>query len=59
MCIPYGCRYHDMNSVLDFLVLESLYKISVCTQWEEGQRFRSLIDGVFWYGTVVEKRPFR
>lgn len=48
-----------MNSVLDFLVLESLYKISVCTQWEEGQRFRSLIDGVFWYGTVVEKRPFR
>ena len=52
-------RYHDMDSVLDFLVLESLYKVSVRTQWQEGDRFRSLIDGKFWYGTIKEKRAFR
>jgi hypothetical protein len=48
-----------MDSVVDFLVLESLYKISVCSQWQEGDRFRSLIDGEFWFGTVEEKIAFR
>jgi hypothetical protein len=52
-------RYHDMDNVVDFLVLESLYKISICTRWQEGDRFRSLIDGKFWSGTVEEKRAFR
>ena len=48
-----------MDSVLDFLVLESLYKVSVRTQWEEGDKFCSLIDGKLWYGTIREKKPFR
>ncbi len=48
-----------MNSVLDFLILEFLYKISVCTPWEEGKRFRSLIDGEFWFGVIKKKQPFR
>ena len=48
-----------MDSVLDFLVLESLYKISVLSQWKEGDRFCSLIDGKFWFGTITEKKPFR
>lgn len=48
-----------MDSVLDFLVLESLYKISICAKWEEGDRFRSLIDGKFWYGSIKEKKAFR
>lgn len=52
-------RYHDMDSVLDFLILESLYKISVRTSWEVGDRFRSLIDGKYWYGTIKERKPFR
>ena len=48
-----------MDSVVDFLVLESLYKTSVCTQWQEGDRFCSHIDEEFWFGSVKEKRAFR
>ena len=51
--------HHDMDSVVDFLVLESLYKTSVCTQWQEGDRFRSHINEEFWFGVVKEKRAFR
>ena len=52
-------RYHDMDSVLDFLILESLYKVSVRRSWEVGDRFRSLIDSKYWYGSIKEKKPFR
>ena len=48
-----------MDSIADFLVLESLYKISVCTQWKEGDRFCSVIDGSYWFGTIQEKKAFR
>ena len=53
------CRYHDMDSVLDFLILETLYKISIQTKWEVGNRFRSLIDGKYWYGSITERKAFR
>ena len=52
-------RYHDIDSVADFLVLDSLYKTSVYTQWQEGDKFRSHIKKKFWFGTVKKKWAFR
>ena len=47
-----------MDGVLDFLVLESVYKRSIHRAWPTGSRFRSLIDGMFWYGMVLGQEPF-
>ena len=48
-----------MDGVLDFLILDSVYKSSVQQVWKEGDRFQSLIDGTYWRGTVLERKPFR
>jgi hypothetical protein len=47
-----------MDNVLEFLVLESVYKKSVQRAWLEGSRFRSKIDGMYWYGVVRGREPF-
>ena len=56
-------KYHDMNDVVDFLVLFSTYK--ACTarggaggisgegrNWKHGDRIRCMIDDCWWKGTV-------
>lgn len=48
-----------MDGVLDFLILDSVYKASHVHHWDKGQKFRSLIDGTYWYGTILEKKPFK
>ena len=53
------CRYHDMNGVLDFLVLESLFEMSMHKRWEVGDKFCSLIDGKLWYGIIKRREPYR
>ena len=59
VCVYTMCtRYHDMDGVLDFMVLEGVYTQSIEREWEEGSKFQSLIDGHYWYGKVVEKREF-
>ena len=47
-----------MDNVLEFLVLESVYKKSIQRVWSEGSRFRSKIDGMYWYGMVRGREPF-
>ena len=47
-----------MDNVLEFLVLESVYKKSVGRAWPVGSRFRSKIDGMYWYGVVRREEPF-
>lgn len=47
-----------MDNVLEFLVLESVYKKSIQRVWFAGSRFRSMIDGMFWYGVVLGQEPF-
>lgn len=48
-----------MDGVLDFLVLDSVYKASLAHHWSPGQKFCSLIDGTYWYGTILEKKPYK
>lgn len=52
-------RYHDMDDVLDFLILDSVFQSSIAKNWEVGESFQSLIDGVYWKGTILKKSPFR
>ena len=55
-CSP---RYHDMDGMLDFLILDSVYKTSVRRQWQPDDRFCSLIDNAYWHGKVISREPFR
>ena len=48
-----------MDGMLDFLVLDSVYKPSIHRQWQPDDRFCSLIDNTYWYGTVIKREPFR
>ena len=52
-------RYHDVDGVSDFIILNSLYEESLAHNWNPGQRFRSLIDNKYWLGRVKEQKPFR
>ena len=47
-----------MDNILDFIILEQQYKASLRRQWTPEDRFRSLIDDQYWYGTVLKRRPF-
>ena len=45
--------------MLDFLILDSVYKTSVRRQWQPDDRFCSLIDNAYWHGKVISREPFR
>jgi bromodomain and WD repeat domain-containing protein 1/3 len=56
-------KYHDMNDVVDFLVLYNTYKGSTARggadgisgegrAWKHGDRIRCMIDDCWWKGTV-------
>ena len=47
-----------MDNVLDFIILEQVYKESLKRQWSSGDRFQSLIDDQYWSGTILKRRPF-
>ena len=47
-----------MDNVLDFIILEQVYKDSLKQQWSVGDRFRSLIDDQYLFGTILKRRPF-
>ena len=45
-------RYHDMPDVIDFLVLKQYYDNSIQREWKPNDRFRSIIDNKWWFGTI-------
>ena len=47
-----------MDNVLDFIILEQVYKDSLERQWSSGDRFQSLIDDQYWSGTILKQSPF-
>ncbi|CAJ0933421.1 unnamed protein product, partial [Ranitomeya imitator] len=51
--------YHDMPDVIDFLVLRQFYDHARHTDWHSGDRFRSIIDDAWWFGTVVDQEPYQ
>ncbi|XP_069802237.1 bromodomain and WD repeat-containing protein 1 [Dendropsophus ebraccatus] len=55
----FSLKYHDMPDVIDFLVLRQFYDHARRTDWQEGDRFRSIIDDAWWFGTVVGQEPYQ
>ena len=49
-------RYHDLDGVVDFLILRSLYDkaCSPTRHWEVGSRFRCAIEDSWQFGRVVD-----
>ena len=50
-------RYHDIANVVDFLVLRQTYRNAVRNDWQVNMRFRSMIDGAWWFGTIDDHQP--
>ncbi|XP_026813207.1 bromodomain and WD repeat-containing protein 1 [Rhopalosiphum maidis] len=55
----FDLKYHDMQDVIDFLVLRQTYEAGLARKWKEGQRFRSMIDNAWWCGKIVEQSTSR
>ena len=59
-------KYHDMNDVVDFLVLAQTFNSYKGKHWKSGDRIRCQIDDCWWKGTVqkivhhdaAKKSPF-
>nr|XP_045005740.1 bromodomain and WD repeat-containing protein 1 isoform X2 [Jaculus jaculus] len=55
----FSIRYHDMPDVIDFLVLRQFYDEARQRNWQSCDRFRSIIDDAWWFGTVLNQEPYQ
>ncbi|MBN3285500.1 PHIP protein, partial [Polyodon spathula] len=55
----FSMKYHDMPDVIDFLVLRQQFENARTRQWRIGDRFRSVIDDAWWFGTIESREPFQ
>ncbi|XP_066478380.1 bromodomain and WD repeat-containing protein 1 isoform X2 [Tiliqua scincoides] len=55
----FSLKYHDMPDVIDFLVLRQFYDEARQRNWQPCDRFRSIIDDAWWFGTVLSQEPFQ
>ncbi|KAM4567142.1 bromodomain and WD repeat-containing protein 3 [Odontesthes bonariensis] len=55
----FSLKYHDMPDVIDFLVLRQSYNEALRRNWQPNDRFRSVIDDAWWFGTIVCQEPYQ
>uniref|UniRef100_A0AAQ6APR3 PH-interacting protein n=1 Tax=Amphiprion ocellaris TaxID=80972 RepID=A0AAQ6APR3_AMPOC len=55
----FSMKYHDMPDVIDFLVLRQQFDNARKRQWAIGDRFRSVIDDAWWFGTIESQEPYQ
>ncbi|XP_037124161.1 bromodomain and WD repeat-containing protein 3 isoform X2 [Syngnathus acus] len=55
----FSVKYHDMPDVIDFLVLRQCYDEALRRNWQPGDRFRSVIDDAWWFGTIICQEPYQ
>ncbi|XP_044057569.1 bromodomain and WD repeat-containing protein 3 isoform X2 [Siniperca chuatsi] len=55
----FSVKYHDMPDVIDFLVLRQTYDEALRRNWQPNDRFRSVIDDAWWFGTIVCQEPYQ
>ncbi|KAG9348519.1 hypothetical protein JZ751_002255 [Albula glossodonta] len=55
----FSVKYHDMPDVIDFLVLRQSYDEARQRVWQPNDRFRSVIDDAWWFGTIVCQEPYQ
>ena len=52
-------KYHDMPHVVDFVVLRQYYERGIERVWRPRDRFRCIIDDVWWVGQIHSVAPFQ
>uniref|UniRef100_A0AAQ4PVG5 Bromodomain and WD repeat domain containing 1 n=1 Tax=Gasterosteus aculeatus aculeatus TaxID=481459 RepID=A0AAQ4PVG5_GASAC len=55
----FSVKYHDMPDVIDFLVLRQSYDEALRRNWQPSDRFRSVIDDAWWFGSIVCQEPYQ
>ncbi|XP_041088792.1 bromodomain and WD repeat-containing protein 3 [Polyodon spathula] len=55
----FSVKYHDMPDVIDFLVLRQCYEEARQRDWQPNDRFRSVIDDAWWFGTILCQEPYQ
>ncbi|KAA8593892.1 hypothetical protein FQN60_004726 [Etheostoma spectabile] len=55
----FSVKYHDMPDVIDFLVLRQSYDEALRRNWQPNDRFRSVIDDAWWFGSIVCQEPYQ
>jgi hypothetical protein len=50
-------KFHDLPNVIDFIVLKEHYDAGMENNdyWRPGVRFRSVIDNLWWFGSILER----
>lgn len=54
--IHFDIKYHDVENVVDFIILRKFYDQSIAREWKAGDEFRSLIDDQWWFGLINSQR---
>ncbi|KAM4701838.1 bromodomain and WD repeat-containing protein 1 [Discoglossus pictus] len=55
----FSLKYHDMPDVIDFLILRQSFDHAREKNWQTGDKFRSIIDDAWWFGTVLSQEPYQ
>lgn len=45
-------RFHDIDNVLDFLILRQTYDRSLNNNWKPGDYFRAIVEDKWWFGNI-------
>ena len=52
-------KYHDMANVVDFLILRQIYERGIERHWKPKERFKSLIDDLWYVGLIEACLPYQ
>ena len=50
--INFSIKYHDVENVVDFIIMKKHYDQSIAHDWKAGDEFRSIIDDKWWFGLI-------
>ena len=54
----FSIKYHDMDNVADFMILTQFFNRGIEKNWGTNDRFKCLIDDVWWIGIIDFRKPF-
>ena len=47
-------KFHDIDNVLDFLILRQTYEKSLALNWKPGDYFRAIVEDKWWVGNIKD-----
>ena len=54
----FSIKYHDMDNVVDFVILRQFFDRGIEKNWRAKDRFKCIIDDVWWIGIIECRKPF-